>query len=215
LSAILASAQLLLRDTHAAPRSLRSAQRIARSAGRMMRMIEALLDFTRIRTGSGIPVERGRADLVAITRQVLEELRLANPERDVLFEVRGDGRGAWDADRLAQVVSNLLGNALTHGADSGPVRIVLDATGDPVDLVVQNQGVIPAEALPALFEPFRRAASPHGARALSGLGLGLYISREIVIAHGGVIAVSSADGGGTTFRVSLPRGGETTGALSG
>jgi signal transduction histidine kinase len=204
LSAIAASAEILLRDPAAPPRVERSAQRIARSAKRMVRLIDATLDLTRVRSGAGLPVDRGPADVVAIARQVLDEQRLANPGRTIAFDARGDGRGTWDADRVAQVVSNLLANALAHGAPGGAVRVSVDAAADPVALEVHNEGVIPPEVRAGLFEPFRRGARS-GPAPTGGLGLGLFITREIVHAHQGTISVASSDAAGTTFRVCLPR----------
>jgi signal transduction histidine kinase len=115
-----------------------------------------------------------------------------------------DTRGVWDKERLAQVVSNLIGNAIEHGKPGGAIEVRLRSEGDGVRLEVHNQGAaIPAELLPSIFDPFRR--QQRAGQKSEGLGLGLYICRELVRAHGGEIAVQSTDEAGTTFTVRLPR----------
>ena len=112
--------------------------------------------------------------------------------------------GRWDAERLAQVVSNLVGNGLQHGDARRPVVVHLTEGESTVVLEVQNDGkVIPPEALPTLFDPYRRG-NEHDARS-KGLGLGLFIAEQIITAHGGRIEVRSTADEGTTLRVTLPR----------
>jgi signal transduction histidine kinase len=112
--------------------------------------------------------------------------------------------GEWDGERLGQVVSNLVANALQHGAPSAPVEVRLATRGASAVLEVHNSGpAIPPELRAVLFEPYRRG--PAKGRKPRGLGLGLYITRQIVLAHGGDVAVTSSDEGGTTFAVTLPR----------
>ena len=121
------------------------------------------------------------------------------------FEADSEVRGVWDRERLGQVVSNLVGNAIAYGKADGAVSVVLRDEGDSVTLSVHNEGpAIPAEVLPAIFDPFRRQAR-RTSRNSDGLGLGLFICRELVAAHGGEISVQSTDGAGTTFTVRLPR----------
>jgi signal transduction histidine kinase len=176
--------------------------RIRSSAERMRRMIEQLLDLTRSRSGGGIRIDRQPLELVTITRRVVEELEMANPGRALQVEVAGETSGEWDPDRLAQVVSNLVGNALHHGCADRPVAVRVDGGASEVALVVHNSGApIPDELLPVIFEPFRRA---QGSKP-SGLGLGLFITQQIVLAHDGTIAVASTAEEGTTFTVVLPR----------
>jgi signal transduction histidine kinase len=120
--------------------------------------------------------------------------------------VSGDGHGEWDAARLAQVVSNLVDNALTHGDRDEPVRVSVDAEEAGVRLKVMNRGpVVPPELMPELFEPFRRGVVTDRASRSRGLGLGLYIVKAIVAAHGGTIDVHSTIRDGTMFSVRLPR----------
>jgi signal transduction histidine kinase len=131
------------------------------------------------------------------------EIRAAHPEAVLRFQATGDLRGQWDADRLAQVVSNLVGNAIQHGGGT-PVTLIGEEHGDRATLSVHNGGPpIPAETLPLVFEPLARGR----VEAASGsIGLGLFIARAIVAAHGGDIRVASSSDEGTTFTVALPRG---------
>jgi signal transduction histidine kinase len=204
LTAIRMSGQRLAR--HAAtlsPADARALALINRSAERMERMIGQLLDFARTRQGGTIPLLRTRCDLGTIVRTVLDELQAAHPDRPISLAVLGDVTGLWDADRAAQVASNLLANALQHG-DGAPVEVeVVDADAEVV-LHVRNQGpVIPAAELPAIFDPYRSGGAGGGRHR--GLGLGLYVVREVVRAHGGVVDVRSDVDEGTTFTVRLPR----------
>lgn len=208
LNAIHLSTTQLLHSEVLAERERRFVTRIARSSARMTRMISELLDFTRGRLGGGIPIQRTPGDLRAVVRQGVEELEAAWPERSLRVE-GGAGRydGQWDADRLLQVVSNLGGNALQYSKPEAPVTLTLTDLGDEVRLEVHNPGEpISAEALPHLFDPFRRATSSHQGSSISGgLGLGLYIVEQVVKGHGGRIQVTSTEAHGTVFQVTLPR----------
>lgn len=181
----------------------RAARRIVTSAERMGKLIEQVLDLTRARAMGGIPVERRRIELAALVDGVVEEVRAAHPTRAIDVDVRGDTSGTWDPDRLAQAVSNVLGNAVTHGTAGTPVRVEL-VGGEEVTLTVHNESTpIPPETLATLFDPFRRGERSSQS-ASRGLGLGLYITDQIVRAHGGSILAES-DASGTRFRVTLPR----------
>ncbi|HZZ83862.1 MAG TPA: HAMP domain-containing sensor histidine kinase [Anaeromyxobacteraceae bacterium] len=202
LSAIRMSAELMVRTTED-PRALRQAGRMLSSTDRMTRMIEQLLDFARVRQARGIPLQVATADLGEIARQVLHELADGNPQ--VRFDVsrRGDLAGSWDHDRLGQVVSNVVGNACQHGAAGSPISVELDGTRPAtVRLAVSNLGGIPAALMPALFEPFKRALPARAGE--KGLGLGLFIAREIVRAHGGELSARVV-GETTVFEATLPR----------
>jgi signal transduction histidine kinase/CheY-like chemotaxis protein len=183
----------------------RTVDRLRAATSRMARMIDQVLEFTRARTGGGIPVHRVPSDLQVICSQAVDELVQANPQRRVVAEYRGDGSGAWDPDRLAQVFSNLIGNAVTYSPPDTTVRVSLDCTGDSVMCTVHNMGPpIPDALRPTLFDPFRRAA--HGKSAgTRGLGLGLFIAHQIVLAHGGRLTVTSTETDGTRFSFALPR----------
>ena len=169
-------------------------------------MIDEMLDVTRIRQGQGIPLRRAPVDLARICALVVEELERPGANGPTTVELLGDATGSWDGDRLMQLLSNLVGNALVHGTPGMPVVVRIDGTGSAVRLDVCNAGVVPADVLPFLFQPMH-GGSGVGERAQrgSGLGLGLFISRGIVVAHGGTIEVVSSDANGTRVTVTLPR----------
>jgi signal transduction histidine kinase len=207
LTAITNSAHLLLRAPDLAEKHRNSAARILRSSERMAQMIRDVLDFTRGQLGGGIPVDPSHADLAEICNRVVDEAKAVNPQREIVLSIRGDTSGDWDAPRLEQVVSNLVGNAIHHG--QGTIQV--EAVGEPGEVVlrVHNGGPpIPAEELPNLFEAFKR--SPRTGKRTEGLGLGLYIVKEIVRAHGGKVEVASSTEEGTSFscvwrRAAVPR----------
>jgi signal transduction histidine kinase len=200
LAAMVTSAEILLKQAEEGKDS-QAAQRIRASGRRMVGMVDELYDLARARLGSGIPVHRRPAvDLGAIAERIIGELRVAHPDRPIELEQRGDARGHWDESRLGQVVSNLTGNAIRHGAAPWLVRATIDGShADAVVLAIANAGEIDPAARPYIFEPFRSGGA-HG----EGLGLGLYIVEQIVRAHEGRIDVTSKDGR-TLFRVTLPR----------
>jgi signal transduction histidine kinase len=137
--------------------------------------------------------------------EVIAEHEAAHPDRTFEFDANLDCKGMWDQERLAQVVSNLISNAIQHGGPGSPIAVRVRDEGDEVSLTVHNNGSpIPAELLPSIFEPFRRAATCE-TRNTTGLGLGLFIVREMVRAHSGEISVQSTEADGTTFVVKLPR----------
>jgi signal transduction histidine kinase len=162
-------------------------------------MIRDLLEYAKTSVG-GFPYRPVEADLRRLCDTTIEELRTIHPERTITVDVRGDLTGRWDPDRLKQALLNLIGNAIEHGAD-GPVDIRLEGSDGEVVVAVHNDGdPIPPSVLPVLFEPFRR-----GDGTAHGLGLGLYIVREIIRSHGGAIEVRSSAREGTTFISHWPR----------
>jgi len=196
---------VLLRQHTLPERALRVAQRIALNAELMGRMIGDLLDLTRGRLGGGIPITPAPIDLGPLGRRVLSELEVAHPARPLRLEARGDLQGEWDPDRLAQVIGNLLKNAVDYSPADTPITLALQDEGTHVRIEVRNQGEpIPPELLPVLFEPFRRGEG-RGRAATSGLGLGLYIVQQIATAHGGNVEARSTREAGTVFTVRLPR----------
>lgn len=204
LGAIITASDLLLRR-ETSERIARPIQRILTSAQRMTRMIEQILDLTRARIGGGIGVEAASMDLHQLASQLVGEFEEAAP-RHIVLESAGNVRGEWDSDRLAQVISNLLGNALEHGEPDQSVRLTLDGSdGAVVRFSIWNAGAIPETLLPTLFDPFRRATATGSYHKSKGLGLGLYIAQQIVQAHAGLIDVMSSAIDGTTFSVTLPR----------
>jgi PAS domain S-box-containing protein len=205
ITAILMSAQALMRREDIDPLILKSLARIASSGERASRLIRDLLDFTQARLGAGIPIQRCPLDLHELIRQVVEEVQQAHPHRDLLFEASGDGRGEWDPDRLHQIATNLAVNALAYSPSESVVRVRTWAEDSLVMLEVHNTGKpIPEGMLPMLFGPFRRGQEMKHSPA-GNIGLGLFIVDQLVRAHGGTIDVSSTEDEGTTFRVRLPR----------
>ncbi|WP_224244882.1 sensor histidine kinase [Hyalangium gracile] len=179
-------------------------QRIESSAARMAKMIADILDLTRARRPDGIPLSLSATSLSTVCQQVVAELATAFPNRHISYEEEGSSEGIWDAERLAQVVSNLVANALEHGGADVPVFVRTYPRGERLALEVHNPGApIPEHRLATIFEPFQSASAPGKRR--QGLGLGLYIVRELVRAHGGRVAVRSTEEEGTTFTVLLPR----------
>ena len=186
----------------------RMAERAFRSARRMAGMIEQLLDFTRIRLGSGLPIETRDVDLAALVAHVVDEVRAAHPAQPISLACTGDARGRWDDDRLAQALANLVGNAAIHGTAGAEVQVRIDGSNPAaVHVMIANPGTIASEVMQRLFEPFVRNQRRHdGSR---GLGLGLYIAHEITASHGGTITVDSTNDT-TTFTLVLPRSAAST-----
>lgn len=175
------------------PRGEQMLARMKSASRRMQRMIEQTLDVARTRRTGTLPIARAPADLAVVTRSVIGELELANPDRQIVFAARGDTRATLDEDRVAQVVSNLTSNALSYGEPNTPVHVEVRREDGAVALEVANEGPpIPDERAATLFDPFRRLdrARTHS----EGLGLGLYIVKQIVDAHGGEVRVRSLDG---------------------
>lgn len=205
VSAISMAAEVLLERNGLDAHTTRTVVRIQNSAGRATRLISDLLDFTQARLGGGIPVDRKPTDLHALVRQTVDELELAHPDREFSVMLEGDAHGQWDADRISQVVGNLLSNALHYSPAGSVVRLTVEDAGQDVLLTVHNEGEpIPSERLAHVFEPLRRAASELTKTSRS-VGLGLYIVRHIVEAHQGTVSVESSDEQGTTLTVRLPR----------
>lgn len=204
LNAISLSAASLLRLAGLDERVRRGLGHILESADRANRLIRDLLDFTQARMGQGLPVRRQATDLQAIARQGVGEVGLATPGRQFDLSMTGDTSGEWDPDRIAQVLTNLLTNAVQYSPPGTPIRTRLEGEGTAVILSVSNEGLpIPEHVLPRLFEPMTRGTSGGGER--QSIGLGLFIVDQIVRAHGGRVDVESTVEAGTTFRVRLPR----------
>jgi len=201
LAAIITSARLAMKRAEN-DRLEKPLSRILSSGARMTRMIDQLLDFTRVRLGGGIPIVPTEFDLLPVVRQVIDELDGANPAWTLHSTSLGDTLGSWDQDRLSQLFSNLVANALQHGVATGGVAVTVDGRdADSVQVAVHNRGLIPSDRLATLFEPMAARLMEKS----TGLGLGLFITRELVRAHGGSIDVRSEQPAGTTFTVVLPR----------
>jgi PAS domain S-box-containing protein len=205
LGAVLGIAGLMQLNDELPLKAREQLVQVERAAKRMREMIEALLDFTQTRFAGKLPVSPAPADLREICGRVVAELAAGNPCRKIDLESQGDACGRWDPGRIAQVISNLLANALTHGDPQAPVRLSIEGDTNDVALKVHNRGpAVAQDQIPVLFEPFRRGAGAD-TRRVRGLGLGLHIVKQIVTAHGGSISVHSSADEGTTFCVALPR----------
>jgi PAS domain S-box-containing protein len=178
------------------------AEIVERGVRRIQHIVADLLDLSREREGSGIPIAATRIDLGAVCRQIIDELESTARDRQVVFECEADGAGEWDEHRILQAISNLASNAVQHGTPGWPVRVRLTGDAQHVAVEVHNRGTIPSELLPRIFEPFR--SGRNGASRGDGLGLGLFIANAIARAHGGGLEVASADDA-TMFRLVLPR----------
>ncbi|MDP9124727.1 MAG: PAS domain-containing sensor histidine kinase [Pseudomonadota bacterium] len=203
LAAIQMAAELLgLRQLDAAQQTALG-ERIRSSTRRANRLIADLLDFTRARTGRSLSVNKVLVDMHAIARDVVSEISSAHPTRTLVHHEQGDGRLVADGDRLSQALGNLVSNALTYGLADTKVTVRSEGLEDGVRLSVHNLGAVIDPAMrPTIFEPMTRGEAPGHLRSV---GLGLYIVREIALAHGGTVDYVSSEAEGTTFVINLPR----------
>ncbi len=203
LNSVLAGAELVRRITKD-EKVLKAVERIQRSGQRMTDIIASMLDLTRARLGGGITLTPAPCNLGEIARQVVAEHQPEPPHPGINLLERGDLSGVWDAGRLAQVLSNLIGNALSHGEPSEAVQVQLDGEAtDRVWLRVTNAGSMAEATRARIFDPFSRSPERQGPE--KGLGLGLYIVQQVVQAHGGTVCVADEVAERTTFAVELPR----------
>ncbi|MDM0016889.1 GAF domain-containing sensor histidine kinase [Variovorax saccharolyticus] len=202
LAAVGATAELMVRSS-AEPQMVALGTRLRATARRMSKLIDDVLDFARGRLGSGMGIEALEVpDLASYLRDVVAEAREANPERGVTESIAIDRAVRCDRGRMQQLLSNLLGNALTYGAADRPVRVGALIEDQVLVLRVANEGEpIRPENLAMVFEPYWR---PHNSKPGGGLGLGLYICAQIAKAHGGELTVRSAADSGTVFEARLP-----------
>lgn len=200
LSAIRMSAHLVVRQAHMVDRVMSGIARVLHAADRMARLIDDLLDFARGRLGAGIPiVPESISDVRRFLGELLEEASAAFAGRPMRWSIDldDDVHVAWDRDRIAQCVENLVGNACEHGAPDTPVTIGIRASDRDVLVEIVNGGeIIPGRL--SNVDPFGPRASRRG------LGLGLFIADRVARAHGGALTLSSS-GGETHTLLSLPR----------
>ena len=202
LTILKGSVQLLV-TTVDGDRSGRLARTIGRQVGRMERLVEDMLDVSRIQAGR-LRVEMRPFELRSAVEESIEEMALASPNAELCLEPGPEVWASGDRARIQQVVANLLRNAVQYSGGSPSVRVRVWREADFAMVDVADRGIgIPREELPVVFEPhFRGANAP--ADRVGGLGLGLYISRGIAEVHGGELLVDSEEGSGSTFRLRLP-----------
>ncbi|MDD0968166.1 MULTISPECIES: sensor histidine kinase [Pseudomonas] len=206
LQAVSMSTELLMRKTALEGDALTCALNIKQGARHMAAMVSDLLELVRSRLGKSLPIEPAPMDLADAARAAIAEACAGNPECDPTLKTEGDTRGAWDAGRIDQLLQNLIGNALQHGADPREVNVTLKGEARHVLLTVHNYGnPIPEETIGTIFDPLVRSADEELGQPSTSLGLGLFIVKEVVTAHGGAIEVSSSEADGTLFSVTLPR----------
>ncbi|AXI59519.1 two-component sensor histidine kinase [Pseudomonas kribbensis] len=206
LQAVSMSTELLMRKTTLEGDALTCALNIKHGARHMAAMVSDLLELVRSRLGKSLPIEPAPMDLADTVRAAIAEACAGNPECDPTLKIDGDTRGVWDAGRLDQLLQNLIGNALQHGSNPREVIVTLRGENDAVHLSVHNYGEpIPDEAIGTIFDPLVRSADEELGQPSTSLGLGLFIVKEVVTAHGGTIEVSSSENEGTLFSVMLPR----------
>lgn len=204
LGTIRLSAELL---TQSGQLTAKAAQPIVNAAKRIQSIVELIIDFSRGQSGGLMPVSVHSTRLADIFEKVVDETRVRHP--GIVIDLRGasaDTQGEWDEGRMGQLLSNLLENAILYGARNTQVTVALTAEADYVGFSVHNQGKpIATHDRERIFEPRMRGPQGEGHESLNGLGLGLYICREIVRAHSGTLALRSSQAEGTTFLGRLPR----------
>jgi signal transduction histidine kinase len=205
LNLINLAAESLLVDSSLETARVKDVSRILRGVRRIDRLVNDLGILVRHRASKPIPLTKTKVNLGVICEEALEEVKASHV--DVVFEVQrlGDLTGNWDRERLAQVVTNLAVNAVVH-ASAKRVDLTLEDQGPFVVAKVTNRGnPIPADMLESIFDPLVRHDQHTSNELSSGLGLGLFIVREIAQAHGGTVQVRSSAAEGTTFSLRLPR----------
>jgi signal transduction histidine kinase len=209
IGAVLTSAKFMLETNELEEPHRTLTTRIVSATTRMNQMVGALLDFTRSRLGGGIPIKRESMNMGKLVHDVVNEVLAAHPERRIQVNARGALKGEWDCERMTQVLTNLVGNAIEHGSPGTSVAVDVQGSDDEVSIAIHNRGVaIPEDQLDGLFSAMkRRSAVSASAGSSANLGLGLYIADRIVHAHKGTIQVESTEEKGTTFTVHLPRRG--------
>jgi signal transduction histidine kinase len=209
LNSIVVSAAALSMDEKLDADSSALASQISTSSTAMGKMISDLLDFTGSTLGVAIPLSPAPINLKSLCEEVADEIRAADSSHVIRLQTSGDLTGVWDAARLRQLLSNLLGNALQHG--TGVVDVSVAGQRDKALIAVRNDGpVIPLTAIPTIFDPLIRGSMSEKPRRPGSIGLGLHIAREVVTAHGGTIEVKSDVDEGTVFTVHLPRAKSST-----
>ncbi len=208
LSTVLMSAQLLPKIGDINERQGVLVDQIIDSSARIDEIVSHLLDITRARFGSGLPVLRAPMDMAFVGRQLVDEARTGHPDRKFELDISGQTEGEWDKARIGQVFSNLIGNAVQYSFKDTPINIAIKGGAKEVVLSVHNEGVpIPSDKIARIFDSLIRVTAEdkeHNKGQTTNLGLGLFITKEIVAAHGGLLDVASSEKSGTTFTAHFP-----------
>jgi len=211
LGTVVTGSSFIMQAADIPPKYILVATRMFNSSKRMSKLINDLIDFTRTHLGPGIPIRVKQGSLVALCEEVVNESRTYHPERLIELAVPPRLDAVFDESRIAQVLSNLIGNAIQYGSPELPVTVRVTGGDDEVSIAVNNRGkAIAADKIAAIFDPMVRIAASASVEEAdyierTSLGIGLYISREIIHAHGGHIDVASSPGDGTTFTCTIPR----------
>ncbi|MDO9413841.1 MAG: HAMP domain-containing sensor histidine kinase [Pseudolabrys sp.] len=211
LGAMRMSAELIAKIGPLTERQKMYNKQVVLSADRATEILDQLLEVTRTRLGSGLHVLREQMDMAFVSRELVEEMRCQHPARTFTLAISGNTEGHWDKPRIGQVFSNLLGNAVQYGVKDLPIDVKIAGYSKGVSLSVHNDGVpIPKDAIGGVFDSMVRGGS--GGVGTTNLGLGLYITKEIILAHGGTIRVNSSEKKGTTFTAFFPRAADISSA---
>ncbi|MDB5936237.1 MAG: two-component sensor histidine kinase [Massilia sp.] len=207
LSTLSMAGQLLMDEQTPAAQVAPIGLRVERASRVMVRMVDDLIGYTRTQLGAGMPTCPGQTDIREVCEAAIEDASATHPGSVFETELSGELNGQFDAVRLHQLVTNLLINAVQYGGRDGPIKVRARSDAQAVTIEVLNRGrTIPAASLQSIFRPLiQLTAEGDDQRPRTSLGLGLFIAREIAVAHGGSIVVSSNDATGTTFTVRLPR----------
>ena len=206
LNAVLLTSQVVSAESQGR-RINHYAKSLIDSGERMKKLLDDLLDFNRSTLEVGIRISPALVDLEPVCREEILLLSAAIPEANIELESSGALWGNWDASRIRQGISNLVNNAAKYGALQSPIRVSLHRVDEKIRLAVENRGPsIPPEQLESLFDPLRRYAHAPAPHEKTSLGLGLFIVRQVALAHGGNVTVS-CDDGTTSFAMVFPRNG--------
>ena len=211
LGTVVTGASFMMQAVDIPPKYILVATRMFNSGKRMSKLINDLIDFTRTHLGPGIPIRVKQGSMVAVCEEVVNELRTYHPEQLIELQVPPQLDAIFDDSRIAQVLSNLIGNAIQYGSPDAPVTVRLTTNERELVITVNNHGpAIAPEKLSLVFDPMVRIAASVNSPTddyteRTSLGIGLYISREIVHAHGGHVSLASTEADGTTFTVTMPR----------
>lgn len=209
LNAIMMSAALLQTRAGLDARQVHAIERISTSAQRALRLVRELLDFTQARLAGALSVALSTVDVDGLMHEAVDELQIVYPDRELQAQIQAHGRAELDGDRMAQMLSNLVSNAVKHGAPDKPITLRSEAVGDDVAFSVHNWGApIPEELKSTIFDPLTQASSRR--QSTGSIGFGLFIVKHIADAHRGTVAVTSSQQAGTTFTVRLPRRSHTS-----